>query len=505
MKPWITAGSTALVLLFATGAVRAAVTPEDVWTAWKTMAGNYGETLSAGSESRQGDTLVVKDIALSMDQAGAKVAGTLGEVRFKDRGDGTVEITASDSYTMTVDTPEVDGRSPAHMAVDVAMPGMSTIASGTPDAMSFALDAPDIKLHVAGGPTDPAKGSLLLDLAMTGTSGTYGLAKADKGQSVDYRMDSKSAAISSHIVDPTQKTDVTFKLTLADLAATSSGVYLGASEMSDLTAALNAGFKVNSDVTYGAGSYEVTSVQEGAPTKVSGQVASGEFGMAMDKSHFQIVSGSKGVTVAIDSAAMPIPGLGGGFGEFAFNLLVPLEKSDTPKEFDLLLKLVDLKVSDTIWGMIDAGSALPHDPATVVVDLKGTATLTADLTDKGAQEAMGGTPPGELNSLDVNALQVKAAGAEVTGGGGLTFDNSDMTSFNGVPAPTGKLAFKATGVMGLIDKLVSMGVVAQDQAMQGKMMLGMFATPGDGPDTLVSTVEFDGKTMSINGMEMPLH
>ena len=169
-----------------------------------------------------------------------------------------------------------------------------------------------------------------------------------------------------------------------------------------------------------------------------------------------------------------------------------------------LVKLVDLKVSDALWSMIDATGALPHDPATLIIDTKGTATLTADLTDKAAMDAMGGNPPGQLNSFDVNQLNLKVAGAELKGQGSFTFDNTDMTSVPGFPAPTGTLDLIATGVNGLIDKLVTMGLVPQDQAMQGKMMMGMFAKPGDGPDTLISAIEFKDKKMTINGMEMPL-
>lgn len=183
---------------------------------------------------------------------------------------------------------------------------------------------------------------------------------------------------------------------------------------------------------------------------------------------------------------------------------MPLQKSDAPADFALGVKLIDFKVSDSLWGMIDPGAALPHDPATLVLDTKGTATLTQDLTAaQGGMVEMQG-PPGMLNSFDVPTLDLKIAGAELTGNGSFTFDNSDMESFAGMPAPTGKLDLKATGVNGLIDKLVSMGLIPQDQAMQGKMMMGMFAQPGDGEDTLVSTIEFKDKKMTINGMEMPM-
>ena len=56
---------------------------------------------------------------------------------------------------------------------------------------------------------------------------------------------------------------------------------------------------------------------------------------------------------------------------------------------------------------------------------------------------------------------------------------------------------------GLIDKVTKMGLVPQDQAMGARMMLGMFAKPGEGTDTMTSKIEFnaDGSIMA-NGQRI---
>ena len=506
MKPWMMAGSTALALLYATGAVQAAVTPEDVWTNWQAMATSFGETITTASAARDGDALVVKGLAMSMEQDGGKASGTMDELRFTDKGDGTVEVTVSDSMTMTMTTPaQTDGKPPVNMAMTMSAPGMSMIASGMPDAISYALTAPDIKVHVEGADaTDATKTAIKMDMGLTGTSGTFASTKAGAGQKVDYQVASKSAGITANVQDSTAGTDVDFKFSVADINGASSGMFLGAEAMKDMATALKAGFGFTSNVTYGAGSYEVNAKQADAPTKVSGTIGSGDFSVALAQSGFQFGTGSKDVTITVDSASIPIPNLSGSYGEAAFSLAMPLAKSDTPSDFSLLTKLVDLKISDALWGMIDAGNALPHDPATLIIDAKGTATLTTDLTDQAAMDAMGGTPPGQLNTFNVNQLNLKVAGAELKGQGAFTFDNTDTATIDGMPMPTGTLDLVATGVNGLIDKLVAMGLIPQDEAMQGKMMMGMFAKPGEGPDTLISAIEFKDKKMTINGMEMPL-
>ncbi|MGI9393360.1 MAG: DUF2125 domain-containing protein, partial [Boseongicola sp.] len=59
------------------------------------------------------------------------------------------------------------------------------------------------------------------------------------------------------------------------------------------------------------------------------------------------------------------------------------------------------------------------------------------------------------------------------------------------------------GGNGLLDKLVGMGLLPDEQAMGARMMMGLFARPGDGPDTLVSTIEVneDGSVLA-NGQRI---
>ena len=99
-------------------------------------------------------------------------------------------------------------------------------------------------------------------------------------------------------------------------------------------------------------------------------------------------------------------------------------------------------------------------------------------------------------------MRAKLAGAEVSGTGAFTFDNTDLVTFGGMPVPTGKLDVKMTGINALLDTLVSMGFIPEDQIMGARMMLAMFAKPGDGPDTLVSTLEFKDKGFFANGKRL---
>jgi hypothetical protein len=77
-----------------------------------------------------------------------------------------------------------------------------------------------------------------------------------------------------------------------------------------------------------------------------------------------------------------------------------------------------------------------------------------------------------------------------------------MTTFAGVPAPTGKMEIKATGVNALVDALVTMGILGKDEADQGRMMLAMFANTSPTADEITSTVEFKDKHFFANGQQL---
>jgi len=137
--------------------------------------------------------------------------------------------------------------------------------------------------------------------------------------------------------------------------------------------------------------------------------------------------------------------------------------------------------------MFDPMAQLPRDPATLILDISGAARMLVDIFDPSRPPTM--PTPGELHALDLNELQLTFGGAELTGDGAFTFDNTDMVTYDGFPKPLGSVSLKLLGGNGLLDKLIAMGVVPEEQAMGVRMMAGLFANAGPGPDELNSTIE----------------
>jgi hypothetical protein len=87
-------GASVLVGLLSSTAAQA-LTSAEVWQAWKDLAVSAGQTVTTTSEAQQGDTLVVSGVTFGMAQAEASFTGTVDELRFRDLGDGRVEVTMS--------------------------------------------------------------------------------------------------------------------------------------------------------------------------------------------------------------------------------------------------------------------------------------------------------------------------------------------------------------------------------------------------------------------------
>ncbi|ESW61910.1 MAG: hypothetical protein Q27BPR15_03875 [Rhodobacter sp. CACIA14H1] len=507
------AGSTALALTLAAPAF-ADVTPEQVWENWLAYATGTGQTVTTESVERDGDTLVVTGMKLDIAQEGVKGTGTIDELRFTDQGDGTVQVTMSDSYPieLTIDPPEGEGDGPTTLTMDISQPGVSIIASGDESETTYDYTAPEAKIALGSiEGVDAEAVDLTAEITLSNVTGKYILA-AGEGEASNltssFAADSLTMAMSGTDPDPSPEdgaeaapSAVKFNLSMADITGTTNGNFLGAAAMVDMAAALQAGFASDGTINAGATTYDLEVTETTGVTKIAGKADSNSIGFGMDAEKMSYSVGSKGVTMTMSSPDIPFPQVDIGYADAAFSFLMPVGPTEEPADFALLTKIVDFTISDDIWAMFDPTNQLPRDPATLVIDTKGTATMTTNLMDPAAMEALGDQPPGELDSLDLTEIRAKIAGAELTGNGALTFDNTDLETYGGMPAPTGKIDLKLVGGNALMDKLVAMGLLPEDQVMGFRMMLSMFAN-ATGDDELTSTLEFKDGGFFANGQQL---
>jgi hypothetical protein len=496
--PRILSGTTAVAaLLFAAYPALAQVTPEDVWQNWQDSAARGGFTVDGASVARDGATLTITGATFGIDDgAGGMVQIPISPIAMTDVGDGTVAITLPETIAISA-PPAPSGET---LAMTIAVPGLQSIASGSPSAVSYATTMPSatVDIDVTGG---PSTGDLVLAIAGGAAQSTY----TSEGERVmiDGGFTADSVTLNGTFADGGAGSSGTVALSLAALSSTTGGNLFDV-DSTEMSAALQDGFALSTGTDFGAMSLVVDGQDAMGPSRFAFDAAGGTTGFGMAADGLSYAFGLNGASVVVSGAQIPLPEVRVGLGEFLVSGAMPVIANPEPADFAFVARLVDLTLADEIWGMIDPMAQFPRDPATLIVDATGTSILTTSIVDDAAMAALGTAPPGTLESLDLNALQLTVGGANLTGDGALTFDNTDLATYGGMPAPVGTVNLAATGVNGLIDTLVGMGIVPEDQAMGARMMMSMFANvASDGSDSMTSAIEFrEGGGLFVNGQQL---
>lgn len=493
------------------GVAQADVTAQQVWDSWQEQAVNTGKTLT-GTVEVAGNTMTIKDLLVTVKMpeiAGEKfdVRYTIGELALIEQGDGTVRLDLPDDTLLKIDLPvDADIKLDMSLAVD----GDDVVISGDADNMAYdiAVAAVNMDMKIS----DPAMAEAVLGAAFSQKDLTGKLEVAKKEGDIQMTWAQEGGVLSVIArLDELEDGDVAVaKMEFAGFSVTSTHTLPKMAENGSMPALLKAGLQGKADYRIGAGTINVDVTEQG--------VKIFDYDMALQGVDFkgdlqpQGVSYDvikKGLDVQVSSPNIPFPQVATKLSELQFGATMPMGITDEPADIGLKIGLVDLELDEQIWSLFDPAAALPRDPATLVVDLSGKARMLVDMFDPAKSEEvmmgvmMGGEKPGELYALDLNELTLKVAGAALAGKGAFTFDNEDLETFGGMPAPSGSVELTIDGANGLMDKLVQIGLLPEEQVMGVRMMSGMFARPGEGEDQLISeiTVQADGQILA-NGQRI---
>lgn len=490
--------AVSVVALLSASTAVADVTAAQVWENWKANLAIYGEDdVTIGAEESSDGTVTISDLTLSMDDEFSSVEANLGTIVFTEQGDGTVAVTMADSYPITI-VPEDD----ALIRVVVSQTGMTMIVSGDADDMNYDVTADRyafeiIEMMERGEPV--IDGDFLI--AANNIVGAYTVKTGDL-RNLTYDMNVGSLDLLADFAEPGGDGKVIFSGKLDALKAVSEiamPLEIDPDAPEDMFAD---GFAVSGAYGFDAANYIFDFNADGDQASGSISLGAGATNFAMDAEALSYDVTTEAIAVNVQSGDFPFPvnvslaGSGIGFA-------MPLASTDAPAPFGMKLNLTDLTVNDEIWAMGDPSQVLPRDPLAIDLDLSGEGKLFFDLLDPEQASAMeNAAVPGELNALTLNNLLLSAGGAMVTGAGAFTFDNSDLETFDGLPRPLGDATITIAGANGLIDNLVSMGLLPEDQASMGRMMMGMFAR-STGDDQLETTVEVNAEGhLIVNGQRM---
>ncbi len=478
--------SVCTAALLSAGSATADVTAAEVWTEWQEMISLYGEdSLSFTTGDTSNGDLTIEDLKMTIDaEDDIEVTADIGTLVFDSQDDGTVIITMADSYPIIV-----KGQDGEEFEFTITQSGMQMVASGEPDELSYTVSA-DRYGVVVDEFRDPS-GASFGDMRFIANdlSGTY-LIKTDDMRNIDYSLQTGSVDILADITDPESGGTFLFSGKMNQLNV-DAGMALPLDfdpEKPELM--FTSGLRGNGSYTFASADY-IFDFKDGSDS-ANGSVSMGTGSVigGMNDEALSYDASLRDLALNVTVPDLPFP-VSVTTAEYGFGLTMPLAPTEEPADVGLKINLIDLGVNDEIWMMGDPTNAIPHDPVTVKLDLVGKAKLLFNLFDPEEAEAMAfAEAPGELYGLTLNDLTLRAAGAEVTGTGDFTFDNSDLETFDGLPRPMGSVTVNINGANQLIDSLVGMGLLPEEQAMMGRMMMGMFARTV-GEDQLTSTLEIN--------------
>lgn len=498
--------STALV-----GAAQADVTAQQVWDTYRTMLTLADDaTLTVAEETTEGNALVLRGITVATDVTTQRPYSdrternysttSYDEMRFADNGDGTVTVSMIGETRATFG---FEGGYGDRFEVELVSTydNYTDLVSGTPERMEhvLAFDSSSAVIERIDAGEDL---EMTVPIAFTTGAGGGSMTHeiTDEAFDVEGEMHMESLR-GTGMVNASADERFGFVLSAADMATTFNMVMpMELMQNPDDMDAFPEDLVVAMSLDTGPMNLAVDVATPYDGTMSFALTSGGEhltFDMSADGLVYE--QDSQDLRIGLQSTELPFP-VSITADQIGSALTFPLAASDEPRDMRMALFLDTVAVNEEIWQLVDFANVLPHDPVTIRADISGLANVLMDLTSDEAM--MMDMPPVEPVSVSIDELVVQGAGLNATGEGAFEFDLTDTESYDGVPAPIGKLSLDIEGLNGLLDNLVAMGLLPEDEVTMGRMMLGAFTVP-TGDDALSTELELrEGGQIFANGQRL---
>ena len=458
------------------------VTALDVWDTLRKMGEDSGMTVSVGGTETTADALVLTNVRYGLAAPEASVTVHFDQMSFAEGGDGTV-------MGKTSDAPISISFNDAESGALVELVGVITLASGestyggSPDALSVAIAYPSAGFSIDNMTVDGEAVPLSVMARLTSLNGAYEvLAGAPSRTVADYTV---ARVVFDMEVDIPEEADGGGRIEI-------DGVIEGMAVKSNAAVAdMKAGtiteaFDATADYTYDRTTYDIRAETPEGDFSVALKDGGGSLGLVIADGVAEYDVTSKDMSASISSQGVPMPPIEFTIAEQLGRVKIPLLPSADEREFGMELRLTGLQISDLLWSMVDPFGGMPHDPADIALALSGTGKLSVNVFDPNFDPETMNSAPGELSTLSLDDLLLRAVGVEVTAKGAV--ENKETNPL-AMPKLAGGFDISAKGVQGLMATLGQMGMLPAEQAGMVNMMLGMFAVPGAEPDSFTSRIQ----------------
>ncbi|MEM9797201.1 MAG: hypothetical protein AAF919_11970 [Pseudomonadota bacterium] len=476
----------AAVLLSSASTAWADLSAPAIWADWQQYYSSLGGTLSAEAEDYADGTLTLTDISASFEIAGQTSAAQYGSIALEEQADGSVRILLPERLEGS-STTTVDGETITQDFVVTQQDLNIIVREDGPEGRVYDMAGAQVVYEVSGlssgADTPPATVTVTMEGLSAETS------SRPEGVLTVFDQDGTLETMTLGVVVQDQ-IDLTYILSdmTADGSATietGEGNFLQPGSQS----------AVSSTLTHSGGTLEMTGVSPQGPFQINGGSDGGRIAVSMDAEQLTYDLASEQSRMNMTLPAFPAP-VALTLGSAETNLTFPISSGPEPKPYALRLAYEELALDDTIWSIFDPTGQLPRDPATLVIDLDGTADVAVDFFDPQAFENLQG-PPLMPQSMAINTLNLALAGAALTGSGDLSFTSNGLA-----PQPVGTIELALDGGFALLDGLVAMGVLPQQQAGFFRGMAGTVAQQV-GEDRLETVIEFTPEGgITANGMPL---
>ncbi len=496
---FLTAGTIAF--LSTAGLVRAEITADDVRGDIFSLLNAPGLSYSIGSETRSGDTLVIKDIRIDIAPPDGKGGGTIAIdwMRFREIEGGKVDITFDPEIIGRFHGIDQESDQPVTWRMTLSHVGSQIVVSGDGKERRYQSRQESLELMVDEVQIGENPMPFLLTTTFRDNTSDYFIRSNEQGG-----FDYDTTGITGSVIWLANFTDtdgnkVSIKGNTEQLHLTSHGRIVPFEEGEN---PFEKGMELEVYYEAGGGKTEIVAIspQEGE-TRFGWSEGPSSFDFAASREIFRLALSGEDIAFTLETAQLPAP-VELRLGKLSFESKLPFSTAPSGKPYKLAIALEDMAAGDALMDMFDPQKIMPRDPATLRIALSGAMRWLVDPMDTAAMDAFEGPTPVVVDTLSLDELFLEALGALVKGSGLVTLDNSAV-EMGGPPMPHGKLSFELEGIYATIDRLKQMGVLSDDDATGVLAMLGVFTRPAGEGDRLVSEIEFtDGGGLVVNGQPL---
>ncbi|MEL6952593.1 MAG: DUF2125 domain-containing protein [Pseudomonadota bacterium] len=473
------------------------VSAAELWAQWQENYATTGQTLTADVEETS-DGLILRNFTAVLGQATGDTTTQLSEIALVETGDGGVRIEPANPVRLTSVITDGDDEL-GTMEFLITFTDLNAVASGEIGNIAYDVSAAEIRMvdgeAVSFGDEAP---DLNLDIRLLDTAMTYtleGSTAEDSVFNIAASISGLTAALDGTAPD-TEDGSFRMRAAAGDLDLTYDGTLnaFRAMQIADGGSAPET-FFMNSVLSYSRFGYDIEGTDPITRFSIAMANNGGRISTEISNERLTYALMGSGLDFDLSSSDIPVP-VSVNAESTRMGISIPTAPSDAPADMALNLDFNGVTMSEDIWGLFDPGAALPRDPAVLRLVATGTAQLFTSLIGFDPMQLSG--PPGELRSVDLEDLEISAAGASLTGTGSVTFTPGRM-----IPEPVGSVELALQGLNGLLDRLTQAGLLPPEQAGMARGMAGMFARPGAAADTLESTIEFsEGGSITANGFPL---